>query len=196
MQKHNMSFKLRSIVAAILVLGGLIYFRILLSSTHLKRYSMKIPKLWAYLNWLNGTHWRLEYALFLFYQGESEAFAISTARKCKNNGEYLDRLTYTSIGTWKDFTDTQLYKQIQLKPFADLTPWIAFLYTTIGGGHELLNFFRDGHVSASFPLLALSCLIFVGRIGYAYESKAKATLASDYYGGAVMLILSLLKLIF
>ena len=155
---------------------------------------MKFSKLWAYLNWLNGTHWRLEYALFLYYQGESEHFAIQTAKKCKDNGEYLDVLTYVQIGVWKDFTQTAGYQQINLKPFADITPWIVFLYITIGGGWELLHFFREGSVQASLPLLALSFLIFVGRIGYAYESKAKATLASDYYGGAVMLILTLLKL--
>ena len=95
---------------------------------------------------------------------------------------------------WRDFTQTADYPQINLKPFADLTPWILFPYITVGGGWELLHFFREGDVQASLPLLALSFLIFVGRIGYAYESNAKATLVSDYYGGAVMLILTLLKL--
>jgi hypothetical protein len=155
---------------------------------------MKYSKLWAYLNWLNGTHWRLEYALFLHYQGESPAFSIQTAKKCKDYSEYLEVLTYVQIGVWKDFTQTADYQQICLKPYADITPRIVFLYITIGGGHELLQFFRTGTVHAGLPILVLSFLIFVGRIGYAYESNAKATLASDYYGGAVMLILSLLKL--
>lgn len=151
--------------------------------------------IWKYLNWLNGTYWRLEYAHFLHSRGELPSKAIAKSKKIRNKKEYYSKVRMCiSIRDWEEFIETPLYKENQLRPFSDFTPYIIFLYITIGAGYEILKGIKDSHVAASLPFILLSLLIFVGRIGYAYESNAKKTIYTDYYGAVVMLILLLLKL--
>jgi hypothetical protein len=151
--------------------------------------------IWKYLNWLNGTYWRLEYAHYLYSKGVHRPSAIQKAKEIRNKDEYYSKiLMYVPIGDWAEFTKTPEYQDLRLRPFSDFTPYIIFLYITIGAGYEIVKGIQSAQVNATLPFILLSFLIFVGRIGYAYESNAKKTLTADYYGAIVMLMLLLTKL--
>jgi hypothetical protein len=152
-------------------------------------------KFYLYLNWLNGSYWRMEYAYYLIYKGELPRQALSKSKAVPSKKEYYNILTYIPIGNWKEFTTTDTYEQIQLKPFGDFTPLIIFLYITVGAGYEIVKGIQSSQVNATLPFILFSFLIFIFRIGYAYESKATKTVYVDVYGAAVMLILLTLKLI-
>ena len=85
--------------------------------------------IWKYLNWLNGTYWRLEYAMYLIeMKGITKPYAIRTAKRIKNKREYyLKILMYIPIGEWREFTQSSIYESIQLNPIKDFGNYIILL---------------------------------------------------------------------
>ncbi|RUP42169.1 MAG: hypothetical protein EKK63_02405 [Acinetobacter sp.] len=81
-----------------------------------------------------------------------------------------------------------------MKLFSKISPWIIFLYITLGAGYEIFTGFLTGKVEASYPFIGFSFLIFVCRVGYALEASATKTVAVDVYGAVVMSCLLILKL--
>jgi CDP-diglyceride synthetase len=78
--------------------------------------------------------------------------------------------------------------------YGTITSLAVLVYITLGAGSEIYYGLHDHEVKATLLFIALSAVIFVTRIFYAYESGAKKTLYADYYGAVVLTLLLILKL--
>lgn len=78
--------------------------------------------------------------------------------------------------------------------WANVTKIIVFIYVTIGGGWEIWNGIKTGHIKTSFLFAFLSGSIFIGRIGYGFTSGARKTIPADIYGLVMIWAVAFLRL--
>ncbi len=98
-----------------------------------------------------------------------------------------------------DFEDMQITEQVingkKERMWGNISRFLIIIYILAGGGYEIINGILSHHIQASFIFSLTSSLIFIGRIFYAFYSKATRTMWADVLGAVVMLVLSALHLI-
>ena len=97
--------------------------------------------LFPLLNWINGTYWRLEYAEFMLWKGNSKQAALHFAKHLDEEFYYEWQMTKNLDDSWAEFVRTEEYRAIQITR-KQILFFITVLSTSIILIYHLINYLR------------------------------------------------------